>query len=206
MIGKKSLEENKFAYVKNFSYVYSMKQKDKSRLLSLVLRHKPETIGITLDENGWTDVKILINKIGSGFTFEELVEVVETNDKKRFAFNDNKTKIRASQGHSLGIDLKLLQTIPPEFLYHGTATKNIQNIYKEGIKKGKRDHVHLSHLISTADKVGSRHGTPSIIKIDTERMWKDGIKFYVSDNGVWLTDYVDPKYFNKTLTYWDLQD
>lgn len=171
-----------------------------SKFLSLILRHQPETIQLTLDENGWAEVNELITKSAKGrmhFSFEELEEVVETNNKKRFAFNEDKTRIRASQGHSIDIDLALKAAQPPDFLYHGTAESNISSILGGGIEKRARQHVHLSADKETATKVGMRHGKPVILTIRTKEMHEDGILFYLSANKVWLTDFVDAKYISK---------
>lgn len=168
-----------------------------SKFLSLVLRHKPETIQIQLDENGWVSVNELIEKLnnyGKEIDFKTIEYVVETNSKKRFAFNEDKSKIRASQGHSLQIDLNYEPINPPELLYHGTSKKFVDSILKSGIEKRNRQHVHLSSDIETALKVGQRHGKPVILKIQTEKMNKNGHKFYLSDNNVWLTDYVPIEY------------
>ena len=175
-------------------------KKKTSKFLSYVLRHHPEIIGLHLDENGWADVDELITKStndSQGFTFEELNEIVETNDKKRFIFNEDKTRIRANQGHSIDINLALIPQQPPEFLYHGTAQSNIESILEKGIEKRSRQHVHLSQDKETATKVGMRHGKPIILTINTLKMFEDGIKFYLSDNEVWLTDFVDAKYISK---------
>ena len=174
-------------------------KKKTSKFLSYVLRHHPELIGLNLDENGWTNVDELITKStnnSQGFTFEELDEIVQTNDKKRFIFNEDKTKIRANQGHSIDINLALIPQQPPEFLYHGTAQNNIGSILEKGIEKRSRQHVHLSQDKETATKVGMRHGAPIILTINTEKMFEDGIEFYLSDNDVWLTDFVDSKYIS----------
>ncbi|MBB6371255.1 RNA 2'-phosphotransferase [Chryseobacterium shigense] len=171
-----------------------------SKFLSLILRHQPEIIQLKLDENGWADVSELIAKSAKGrmhFTFKDLEEVVETNNKKRFAFNDDKTKIRASQGHSIDVDLALKAIQPPDFLYHGTAESNISSILEKGIEKRARQHVHLSADKETATKVGMRHGRPFILTIRTKEMHEDGIPFYLSANGVWLADFVDAKYISK---------
>lgn len=171
-----------------------------SKFLSLILRHQPETINLGLDENGWADINELITKSAKNrmhFTLEELNEIVETNNKKRFAFNEDKTKIRANQGHSIDIDLALIALQPPEFLYHGTAEVNIASIREKGIERRSRQHVHLSSDKETALKVGMRHGKPVILTIRTGKMFEEGIKFYLSDNGVWLTDFVDAKYISK---------
>lgn len=171
-----------------------------SKFLSLILRHQPEIIELKLDENGWAEVNELITKSAKGrmhFSFEDLKEVVETNNKKRFAFNEDKTMIRASQGHSIDKDLALKTIQPPDFLYHGTAEANISSILGKGIEKRSRQHVHLSADKETATKVGMRHGKPVILTIRTKEMHDDGIAFYLSANGVWLTDFVDAKYISK---------
>ncbi|WP_080777335.1 RNA 2'-phosphotransferase [Chryseobacterium phocaeense] len=171
-----------------------------SKFLSLILRHQPENIQLKLDENGWADVSELITKSAKGrmhFSFEDLEEVVETNNKKRFAFNEDKTRIRASQGHSIAIDLDLKAAQPPDFLYHGTAEANISSILENGIEKRTRQHVHLSADKETATKVGMRHGKPVILTIRTKAMHEAGIIFFLSANGVWLTDFVEPQYISK---------
>lgn len=168
-----------------------------SKLLSLVLRHEPQHIGLTLDENGWANVETLIQKVnnkGVALDFETLQTVVDTNDKKRFAFNDNKTLIRASQGHSIEVELNLKEKKPPEFLYHGTVEKFLEAIKKQGLKKMSRQHVHLSKDRETAIKVGSRRGLPVILIIQANEMNKEGYIFYLSDNDVWLIDEVPVKY------------
>ncbi|CAI2765790.1 putative RNA 2'-phosphotransferase [Flavobacterium collinsii] len=173
--------------------------KSVSKFLSLVLRHSPETIGLRLDENGWTDVEELIlkcNNRGSQnqMTAELLDYVVENNDKKRFAFNEDKTKIRASQGHSISVELNLNETEPSEFLYHGTIGKFMESIKREGLQKMSRQHVHLSKDKETAIKVGSRRGVPEILTVRSGAMYRDGFKFYLSENNVWLTAEVPAKY------------
>lgn len=171
--------------------------KRKSKFLSLILRHQPEKINLTLDENGWADVEELIDQSKKNkvfFTMGILEEVVETNNKKRFTFNEDKTRIRANQGHSINIDIGLEPIRPPEELYHGTTIKNLASIQSTGIDKRNRQHVHLSHELDTAKNVGSRHGKPIILTIDSQQMYLDGCSFYLSKNGVWLTDYIDPKY------------
>jgi putative RNA 2'-phosphotransferase len=171
--------------------------KDTSKFLSLVLRHAPEKIDLTLDENGWVNVNELIaqcNKLHKKLNLELLHYVVETNDKKRFAFNEDKTKIRASQGHSVAIDLNIETATAPDFLYHGTVDKFLEGIKKEGLQKMSRQHVHLSQDKETAIKVGSRRGKPIILVVNTKQMQEDGFKFYLSENKVWLTDEVPAKY------------
>jgi putative RNA 2'-phosphotransferase len=173
-----------------------------SKFLSLVLRHKPETIGIELDQNGWADVKSLLeksNKYGLQFDLEMLKYIVETNPKKRFAFDHNFSKIRASQGHSLEIELGYSNQKPPQFLFHGTSEKSVESIWENGIEKQKRQHVHLSSDIDTAIKVGQRHGKPFIFKILAEEMYNDKFEFYISDNNVWLTNFVPKKYLKRNV-------
>jgi putative RNA 2'-phosphotransferase len=164
-----------------------------SKLLSLVLRHKPDTIGIELDENGWTDVAVMINKInqtGLHIDFEILKHVVDTNPKKRFAFNATFDKIRANQGHSVDVELGYVAQQPPAVLYHGTSTRVVDAILKNGLEKMDRHHVHLSTDIETALKVGQRHGKPFIFAIRADEMFQKKYEFYRADNGVWLTDHV----------------
>lgn len=168
-----------------------------STFMSLVLRHKPQEIGLQLDENGWASVSEFLDKMnskGNNLDFESLEEIVATNDKKRFAFNDEKTKIRASQGHSVTIDLALQKIVPPEILFHGTVEKFISEIKSKGLLKMRRQHVHLSKDKETAIKVGSRRGNPIILIVDCAKMYQDGFKFYQSENGVWLTDTVPSNY------------
>ena len=176
-----------------------MNHKKTSKFLSLILRHRPEVIGIQLDENGWANVDELIEKVkqkGHPINREILDEVVATNNKKRFAFNDDGSKIRASQGHSIPVNLEMKPQKPPRPLYHGTASRFANSIRKQGLKSQSRNHVHLSVDRATAIDVGSRHGVPLILIIDTESMERDGIPFYLSANGVWLTEFVAPKYIS----------
>lgn len=168
-----------------------------SKFLSLVLRHKPEEIGLTLEENGWVKVSDLLKACadyGKPFTAKELREVVETNDKKRFTFDETGEKIRASQGHSVEVEIEFEKQIPPEILYHGTATRNLGEIFASGLKKMKRHHVHLSADTETAQKVGIRYGKPVILKVDTIAMKKEGYEFFVSANNVWLVEEVPPEF------------
>lgn len=171
-----------------------MEMEKTSVFLSLVLRHKPEAAGITLDEHGWAEVSELldgINATGRKIDMEMLEEIVRTDEKGRYSL---KTLIRANQGHSAPVDVELKETVPPEVLYHGTATKSLEAIRKEGIKPMNRLYVHLSKDLETATKVGARHGECVILKLNTKKMVEDGVKFYLSENGVWLTKYVDVKY------------
>lgn len=170
-----------------------------SKFLSLILRHKPEEAGLTLDEHGWVNVTDLIKACagaGRPFTLSELQEVVETNDKKRFVFDVTGERIRASQGHSVEVDLEFEKKTPPEILYHGTAEQNVEAIMAGGLKKMKRHHVHLSAETETAGKVGKRYGQPVILKIDTFAMMNEGFEFYVSANGVWLVESVPAEFLD----------
>lgn len=170
-----------------------------SKFMSLVLRHQPGEIGLVLDENGWANVEELIEGMRRrGFKIDKnsLDNVVANNNKKRFAFNENQTMIRASQGHSIDIDLDLEPVEPPALLYHGTAEKNITMIMKEGLQKMNRQHVHLSIDTETAINVGRRHGKPVIITVNAGEMYKQGAKFYLSANGVWLTEFIALQYLS----------
>lgn len=170
-----------------------------SKFLSLILRHSPQTVGIQIDyQGGWTDVETLIQKVNQNgkyhITMQLLEEIVRTDEKQRYCFNPDKTKIRANQGHSIPVDLGLNEQTPPEILYHGTAERFLQSIAEKGLLPMSRNHVHLSKDEETALKVGKRHGKPYILKIKSGEMHRKGIKFYLSENGVWLTEYVSPEY------------
>lgn len=174
--------------------------KSHSKYLSLLLRHDPGLIGLTLDAQGWAAVDELIElsqKKGKRFTRELLEEIVATDNKERYAFSPDGSKIRANQGHSIDIDLGLTPQTPPDILYHGTAGRFIASIMREGLKPGSRQHVHLSRDRQTALSVGQRHGKPVILIIDTAQMSADGFQFYLSENGVWLTEHVPPIYLSQ---------
>jgi putative RNA 2'-phosphotransferase len=178
---------------------YSKNQLTKtSKFLSFVLRHKPEAIGLQLDDSGWALISELIRKADKELNITpSLIErTATTNDKKRFQISANGLYIRASQGHSIKVDLQLTPQEPPAALFHGTATRFLESIQKEGLKAGQRQHVHLSTDIDTAYAVGKRYGKPIILKIDSELMSKHGCIFYISDNNVWLTDNVPSKYIS----------
>jgi putative RNA 2'-phosphotransferase len=167
-----------------------------SKSLSYWLRHRPETIGITLDEGGWVDVKELIEKAQKEivFDFNELKEVVQTCDKQRFAFSEDFCSIRANQGHSVKVKLEFKEIAAPPILYHGTVDQFLDSIKKKGLLPGKRHHVHLSKDVETATKVGERRGKPVILKVDAQAMQNAGFRFYISENGVYLTDSVPKRY------------
>ncbi|OIJ91989.1 RNA 2'-phosphotransferase [Streptomyces colonosanans] len=166
-----------------------------SKYLSKHLRHRPERIGLTLDEGGWVEIDTLLAAAAAhGFriTRDELHHVVATNDKKRFAIEG--TRIRASQGHSVEIDLGLPPATPPAYLYHGTVARNLDAIRAEGLRPMDRHHVHLSPDRETATRVGARRGRPVVLTVDAGAMQRDGHVFHVSANGVWLTKAVPPRY------------
>lgn len=174
-----------------------MAYKHISKFLSLVLRHKPAEIGLHLDGEGWANVDELLEKLngkGMNVDFPTLKQVIVTNDKQRFILNETADKIRANQGHSIAIDLKLQPQQPPEVLYHGTVAQFLADIMEGGIQKMSRQQVHLSKDIETASKVGQRRGKPVILKVMALQMHQDGYPFYLSENGVWLTDVVPAKY------------
>lgn len=174
-----------------------------SRFLTKVLRHEPEIIGITLDEHGWADVNELLEKMPGRYqiTMEILEEVVRKNDKQRYSFNEDKTRIRANQGHSIPVDVELEKAEPPEFLWHGTGEKSVNSIDKEGLLPMERLYVHLSKDVETAKKVGRRHGKPYLYRVLSGEMAKAGYDFYLSVNGVWLTKKVPVRYLEK----WDFE-
>ncbi len=168
------------------------------RFLSLVLRHNPGAAGITLDEHGWADVNELlagVNRAGRKIDMDTLERIVRENNKRRYSFNGDHTRIRANQGHSLSVDVELKEAEPPRYLYHGTASRFLPAIQGEGIRRMSRQYVHLSGEFETAVAVGKRHGNPVVITIDAAAMRRDGITFYRSENGVWLCEHVEPKYF-----------
>ncbi|WP_036168760.1 RNA 2'-phosphotransferase [Massilia sp. 9096] len=170
-----------------------------SKLLSFVLRHRPDSIGLQLDPQGWADVDELLARLradGKAIERTLLERVVRENDKQRFAFDADGTKIRASQGHSVEVDLALQPQTPPPVLYHGTASRFLKSILAEGLRAGARHQVHLSSEVQTAMNVGMRYGFPVVLRVDAARMQLAGAVFYQSDNGVWLTDAVAPRYLS----------
>lgn len=176
-----------------------MDEKKLGQYLSLILRHKPEVIGIQLDEHGWAKVDELIAGIRkTQFMDQTLLEKLVAEDEKgRYAFNDDKTLIRANQGHSIPVDVGLKEVQPPEVLWHGTGEKYVASIDREGLISKSRLYVHLSADFQTALKVGSRHGKPVVYAVDARRMHKEGYVFFLSVNGVWLTQRVPMAYLKK---------
>jgi putative RNA 2'-phosphotransferase len=169
-----------------------------SKKLSYVLRHRPDSIGLTLDPDGWVDIDALLHAYaqrGTRITRTQLDTVVATDDKQRFLINGE--RIRASQGHSIQVDLGLRPVTPPDRLFHGTARRNLEAIMIEGLVKGRRQHVHLSADLATAQNVGARYDSrPVILTIDAAAMHTAGLPFYLSDNNVWLADLVPAEFLS----------
>ena len=178
-----------------------MSLNETSKFIALILRHKPETIGISLDEHGWANVSELIEGINKQqpFTMMDLEEIVKTDNKQRYSFNEDKTLIRANQGHSVPVDVELPEKEPPEFLWHGTGEKYTESIDEIGLIPKSRLYVHLSGDLETAKIVGKRHGKLVVYKVKSGEMAKHGFIFYRSVNGVWLTKKVPVKYLEKVL-------
>ncbi len=171
-----------------------------SKFLSLLLRHQPETIGLTLDECGWANIEELIslsNQNKHRLDAQLIQRVVGTNNKQRFSISDDGRFIRANQGHSITVDLELEAKQPPEILFHGTATRFIDSIFEQGLTKRNRQHVHLSSERETATNVGKRHGKPAILCIQAEQMHNNGYEFFLSKNKVWLTEHVPIKFIER---------
>ncbi len=175
----------------------------RSKLLSRVLRHQPSLAGLTLGPGGWVAVDGLLRGLsaytGASVTRDELDEIVANNDKRRFAYDETGTRIRASQGHSVEVNLELTATQPPETIYHGTSARAVEAIQREGLRKMRRHHVHLSPDIPTAIKVGARRGRPVVFAVASGEMARDGAAFYRSDNGVWLVEAVPPRYLTLVM-------
>ena len=172
-------------------------QKHLSKFLSYVLRHHPESIGLNLDQQGWAEVDLLLLKSrekGKTLTREILEQVVANNNKQRFSFSEDKMRIRASQGHSVPVELGYTELEPPEILYHGTTEKVVASILSEGLQRRNRHHVHLSTDRETALQVGGRRGKPHIFKVEAGKMYRNSFVFFKSENGVWLTKEVPPQY------------
>ena len=170
-----------------------------SKSMSYVLRHKPDAIGITLDPNGWVDVDVLIaafQRNGKRYTHESIDRAVAENDKQRFEFNEDRARIRARQGHSVKVDLGYEPAVPPDVLFHGTATRNLDSVREKGLLKMNRHHVHLSTSKETMLAVAQRHGKPVILEVDAKRMHADDFEFFVTENDVWLVDSVPADYLD----------
>ena len=180
---------------------FDKQMKNTSKFISLILRHKPETIGITLDEHGWADVEDLIAGInhqeGHMLDRDLLEEIVRTDEKQRYSFNEDHSLIRANQGHSIPVDVELEEKTPPDVLWHGTGEKYVSSIDVQGLIPKSRLYVHLSSDMETAKKVGSRHGKPVIYEINCVAMVEDGYRFFLSANQVWLTKEVPTQYLKK---------
>ncbi|WP_280724996.1 RNA 2'-phosphotransferase [Kitasatospora sp. MAA4] len=175
-----------------------------SKRLSKVLRHDPGALGLTLDEGGWVRVDTLLAAFaerGGRLTRAELDHVVETNNKRRFAYSEDGLRIRASQGHTVEVDLGLAATEPPPVLFHGTAQSSVAAIFRDGLRPMARQDVHLSAETETATRVGARHGRPVVLRVDAAAMAADGHEFRVSANGVWLTDAVPPQYLSRDVAH-----
>ena len=175
-------------------------ERELSKYISLILRHKPQVIGIELDEHGWADVQELIAGINKthNIDFDLLDKIVREDEKQRYSFNYDKTLIRANQGHSIQVDVELKKEIPPEILWHGTGEKYVDSILMEGLIPKSRLYVHLSSDYDTAIKVGSRHGKPVVFKVFAGKMTEAGYEFYKSENGVWMAEYVPKEYIEIT--------
>ena len=197
LIGQGLLAEGLHLALPNGKRVNLVKQ---SKMLSRILRHRPESVGLTLDPQGWVEVDRLLSALarqGKTLSLRQLQEIVDKNDKKRFAFSQDGKQIRAVQGHSVEVDLNLLPAVPPEVLYHGTVASFLKAISQDGLKPMSRHHVHLSQNRTQAFKVGSRRGTAVILVVQASRMHRAGYRFYLADNGVWLTDCVPAEYISK---------
>lgn len=174
--------------------------RDKSIFLSLILRHKPEVVGLALDDAGWIRCDDLIEAVKDhkkSFTIDDLVQIVESDNKGRYSFDNGSVRIRANQGHSIKVDVGMEPATPPDVLYHGTSVDVFDNIMKYGLHSGSRLHVHMSEDHDTATTVGGRHGIPVVLFIDAKQMHEDGVPTWLSKNGVWLAETVDTKYIFK---------
>lgn len=174
-----------------------MNEKKTSKFLSLVLRHKPDQIGITLDPQGWVDVDALLAAMkahGHDLDRTPLERIVTQNDKRRFTLSSDGKRIRAAQGHSVNVSLGLTPVTPPSVLYHGTVARHLPSIRRDGLKPGQRTHVHLSRDVTTAETVGARYGDPHLLRVDATTMHEQGHAFFQADNGVWLIDHVPPQF------------
>lgn len=172
------------------------------QFLSYILRHHPEEVGVSLDEHGWVEVDRLIQAVGEHGKYQLMLallqDIVENNEKKRYSFSEDGLWIRANQGHSVDVDVELEEREPPSVLYHGTAKKFVESIQREGLVSKSRLYVHLSESVETASQVGRRHGELFLYEVNSRQMYEDGFRFFISVNGVWLTENVPVSYL---LTY-----
>ena len=172
--------------------------KSMSKFLSLILRHKPQLVGLTLDEHGWAEVDELIRRV-KNLDRTTLEQIVASDEKQRYSFSADGKLIRANQGHSIPVDVELEELEPPKILYHGTSERFSASIKLQGLLKMSRLYVHLSSDVETAEKVGRRHGVPKIFLVESGAMFADGCKFFRSVNGVWLTEHVPAKYLKESF-------
>ncbi|MEL6545781.1 MAG: RNA 2'-phosphotransferase [Myxococcota bacterium] len=182
------------------SFVGEKERTAVSKFLSYVLRHRPDSIGIELDSAGWVNIAELLEHArehGRTISDEQLAEVVARNPKRRFAISDDGLRIRANQGHSVDVELAYSASKPPTVLFHGTVDRALDAIFREGLKKMNRHHVHLSPELDTATMVGARRGRPVILEVAAQEMHDEGHEFYLSANGVWLTEHVAPRYLRR---------
>ena len=171
-----------------------------SKFLALILRHQPESVGLTLEPEGWApvdDVLAACRKKNRALSFEELEELLALDEKKRYSLDESRTKIRANQGHSAAVELTFEERTPPALLYHGTVDRFLTSIFEQGLKPRSRHHVHLTENLETARKVGARRGKPVILTVNAEAMARAGHRFYVSENDVWLTDAIPPEFLSR---------
>jgi putative RNA 2'-phosphotransferase len=168
--------------------------KTRSKFLSYLLRHKPEALNLTMDSQGWVSIAEIIKNSAQPVSYEQITKIVRLNNKQRFELSNDGSRIRASQGHSIDVDLQLAPQEPPETLFHGTAEDRVEQIRTQGLIKGSRQHVHLSPDPDTARTVGQRHGRPVVLRVKSGEMQAAGHLFYLSKNGVWLCDHVPPEF------------
>jgi putative RNA 2'-phosphotransferase len=171
-----------------------------SKFLALILRHQPESVGLTLEPEGWAPIDDVLNachKKNRALTFSELEELLALDEKKRYSLDESRTKIRANQGHSTAVELTFEERTPPDILYHGTVERFLPSIFEQGLKPGSRHHVHLTESLETAQKVGARRGKPVILTVDAKAMSQARHRFYISENDVWLTDAVPPVFLTR---------
>lgn len=169
-----------------------------SKLIAYMLRHRPNEFGLSMDQHGWVDANEVVKAVAARHKFDAkmLEAIVASDEKKRYSFNEDKSKIRANQGHSIQVDVEMPERIPPEVLYHGTGEKYVEQILKSGLLPKSRLHVHLSKDHDTAVSVGSRHGKPAVFEVRAKAMHDAGHKFWLSENEVWLTKAVPVEFMH----------